>query len=80
MPFVGSLALAVYDKALDYIAGGSNVADIRAFFWKWRRNHNSQGETNLQGYSPVLVKPDQPTMGNLGIFGENVVDEIDATA
>ncbi|TWU25654.1 MG2 domain protein [Bythopirellula polymerisocia] len=77
MPFVGSLALAVYDKALDYIAGGSNVADIRAFFWKWRRNHNSQGDTNLQGYSPVLVKPDQPTMGNLGIFGENVVDEID---
>ncbi|WP_168205137.1 alpha-2-macroglobulin family protein [Bythopirellula goksoeyrii] len=75
-PFVGSLALAVYDKALDYIAGGSNVADIRTFFWKWRRNHNSQGETNLRGYSTVLVKPDQPTMGNLGIFGESIVDEI----
>ncbi len=75
-PFVGSVTLAVYDKALDYIAGGSNVADIRAFFWKWRRNHNSRGETNLQGYSPVLVKPDQPTMGNLGIFGESVVDEM----
>ncbi len=77
-PFIGSLALAVYDKALDYIAGGSNVADIRAFFWKWRRHHNSQGETNFQGYSQVLIKPDQPTMQNLGIFGESVVDEMDS--
>ena len=75
-PFVGSLAVAVYDKALDYIAGGSNVADIRAFFWKWRRNHNSLGEDNLDQLSPALVKPEQPAMGNLGIFGETIVDEV----
>ena len=35
-PFVGSTVVAVYDKALDYISGGSNVGDIREFFWKWR--------------------------------------------
>ena len=38
-PFVGSTVLAVYDKAVEYIAGGSNVADIKEFFWKWRRTH-----------------------------------------
>ena len=75
-PFVGSLVLAVYDKALDYIAGGSNVGDIREFFWKWRRNHQSQGETNLQGISSEVTEPNKPTMQNLGIFGETVVDEV----
>jgi uncharacterized protein YfaS (alpha-2-macroglobulin family) len=75
-PFVGSLALAVYDKALDYIAGGSNVGDIREFFWKWRRSHQSQGETNLQVASYEVTEPNQPTMQNLGIFGETVIDEV----
>ncbi len=75
-PFVGSLALAVYDKALDYIAGGSNVGDIREFFWKWRRHHQPQGETNLQGMSYEVSPPNKPTMQNLGIFGETVVDEM----
>ncbi len=75
-PFVGSLAVSIYDKALDYIAGGSNVPDIREFFWKWRRSHQPQGETSLQQFSDALVKRDTPTMGNLGIFGETVVDEV----
>ncbi|MCH7753452.1 MAG: alpha-2-macroglobulin, partial [Planctomycetes bacterium] len=77
LPFVGSLAVSIYDKALDYIAGGSNVADIREFFWKWRRNHRPQGENNLQQYSAPLVKRNRPTMQNLGIFGDTVVDEVE---
>lgn len=76
-PIRGSLVLSVYDKALDYIAGGSNVADIREFFWKWRRNHQSQGETNLQEMSFPVTKPKAPVMQNLGIFGESVVDEVE---
>ena len=75
-PFVGSLALTVYDKALEYIAGGSNVADIREFFWKWHRSHRPRGETNLQRFSQTLVARNQPTMQNLGIFGGTVVDEV----
>ncbi len=75
-PFVGSLAVAVYDKALEYISGGTNVPEIREFFWKWRRNHYSQGETNLERSSRPLVKNNQPHMQNLGIFGQTVVDEI----
>ena len=70
-PFVGSLA-----KALDYIAGGNNVADIREFFWKWRRNHRPRGETNLERGSQALVSRNKPSMQNLGVFGATVVDEI----
>ena len=46
-PFVGSTVVAIYDKAVEYISGGSNVEDIKAFFWKWRRTHYPQSETNL---------------------------------
>jgi len=78
LPFVGSLAVSIYDKALDYIAGGSNVADVREFFWKWRRSHRPQTEDNLQQFSGPLVKRNQPTMQNLGVFGDTIVDEIES--
>ena len=38
-PFVGSTVLTVYDKAVEAIAGGSNVGDIKANFWSWKRTH-----------------------------------------
>ncbi|MDF1665398.1 MAG: alpha-2-macroglobulin, partial [Planctomycetota bacterium] len=38
-PYVGSVVLSVYDKAVEYISGGSNVGEIKSFFWKWRRSH-----------------------------------------
>ena len=38
-PFVGSTVLSIFDKSVEYISGGSNVADIKEFFWKWRRQH-----------------------------------------
>ncbi|MCG8450768.1 MAG: alpha-2-macroglobulin, partial [Pirellulales bacterium] len=74
-PYVGSLVLSIYDKALEYISGGSNVADIREFFWKWRRSHRLQQETNLERSSRPQVKPNQPTMQNVGMFGELIVDQ-----
>ncbi len=40
-PFVGSTVVAMYDKAVEYISGGSNVPEIKEFFWKWRRSHSS---------------------------------------
>ena len=79
-PFVGSLALSIYDKAVEYISGGSNVPDIREFFWKWRRNHRPRGENNLERYSSDLVKSNQQQMRNLGLFGDSVVDELDGSA
>jgi len=76
-PFVGSLAMTVYDKAVEYIAGGSNVADIREFFWKWRRSHQTRGDHNLGRYGQNFVKDHQPSMQNLGLFGGTVVDELE---
>jgi uncharacterized protein YfaS (alpha-2-macroglobulin family) len=77
-PVVGSTVLAIYDKALDYIAGGGNVPDIREFFWKWRRSHNPQSETNLGRVESPVVKPNEKEMQNLGVFGESVADQADA--
>ncbi|MHB1036836.1 MAG: alpha-2-macroglobulin family protein [Pirellulales bacterium] len=77
-PFVGSSVLAMYDKSVEYISGGSNVEDIKAFFWKWRRSHSPRTESTLDRYFGNLIRPGAPGMGNLGIFGETVADEAQA--
>ena len=46
-PFVGSTVVAIYDKSVEYISGGSNVPEIKEFFWKWQRHHDPRTETNL---------------------------------
>ena len=47
-PFAGSTVVAVYDKAVEAISGGSERGEeIRAFFWKWRRMHHPNGESSL---------------------------------
>ena len=74
-PFVGSTVVAMYDKAVEYISGGSNVEDIKAFFWKWRRSHYPQTESNLSACSPISYAPKRARMQNLGVFGETVAEE-----
>ncbi|REJ93835.1 MAG: alpha-2-macroglobulin, partial [Planctomycetota bacterium] len=71
-----STVLAVYDKALEYISGGSNVAEIKEFFWKFRRRHHAHSETNLGRLFANLVLKNKVAMQNLGVFGETVADEI----
>ncbi len=75
-PFVGSLVLAVYDKAVEYISGGSNVPEIKAFFWKWRRNHRPQHECNLARGSGPLTDPGKPGMRSLGAFGHLDIGDV----
>jgi uncharacterized protein YfaS (alpha-2-macroglobulin family) len=75
-PFVGSTALAIYDKSVEYISGGSNVPDIKEFFWKWRRNHYPQTESTLQRVFCNLVKQGRQMMQDLGVFGGSVADEL----
>ncbi|MCA9259407.1 MAG: alpha-2-macroglobulin, partial [Planctomycetales bacterium] len=70
LPVVGSTVVAIYDKALDAIAGGEASPDIREFFWKWRRRHQPREETNLARIEYPLSPPNQPSMQSLGIFGE----------
>ena len=45
--FVGSIVVSIYDKSVEYISGGSNVPEIKSFFWKWRRHHQPQTETSV---------------------------------
>jgi len=77
-PFVGSTVVSVYDKAVEYISGGSNVGDIKEFFWKWRRRHNVNSQHSLARYFHNLTLPKMPGMSNLGVFGASVADDMDA--
>jgi hypothetical protein len=74
-PYAGSLVVSVYDKSVEYISGGSHIYEIKAFFWKWRRHHDPQTESNVDRMSFNMGLPKAVLMGNLGIFGEGVVDE-----
>jgi uncharacterized protein YfaS (alpha-2-macroglobulin family) len=74
-PFVGSMALTMYDRAVEYISGGSNVPEIREFFWKWKRHHNPATDSNLTRWFQQLVKENEATMGDLGAFGGLVVEQ-----
>jgi uncharacterized protein YfaS (alpha-2-macroglobulin family) len=74
-PFVGSTVLSIFDKSLEYISGGTNVADIKEFYWKWRREHRPYLETNLERWYANLVPTGQSGMESLGIFGDTVADE-----
>ena len=76
-PFVGSTVLSVYDKSVEYISGGSNVPEIREFFWKWRRSHNPNTHSSLNRWSGNLIKSGELSMNNLGIFGDNIVEELE---
>ncbi len=76
-PFVGSAVVTMYDKALEYISGGSNVPDIKEFFWKWRRSHNVVLETSLSRGSGNMVAPDKVAMAFLGVFGNLTADQED---
>jgi uncharacterized protein YfaS (alpha-2-macroglobulin family) len=74
-PFVGSSVLSVFDKSVEYISGGTNVADIKEFFWKWRRAHRPYLETSLNRWFTNMVPPGQKAMENLGVFGDTVADD-----
>ncbi|NMC19744.1 MAG: alpha-2-macroglobulin, partial [Thermogutta sp.] len=75
-PLSGSTIVAIYDKSVEYISGGSNVPEIRSFFWKWRRRHHPQTEHSLDRGSWNIVPPNRPGMNDLGVFGAGVVEEV----
>ena len=73
--FEGSCVVTIYDKSVEYIAGGSNVPDIREFFWKWRRSHQPYRNDTLNRSGMNLTKPNVEAMSTLGVFGDNVAIE-----
>ena len=76
-PFVGSTTVTMYDKSLEYISGGSNTGDIREFFWKWRRRHNANHETNLNQYFGNMARPNEIAMAHVGIYGATLAADLD---
>lgn len=76
-PFVGSTVLSIYDKSVEYISGGSNVPEIKEFFWKWRRHHQPQTESSLDRHTYQLLKQNEQGMNDLGVFGGAVVEEME---
>ncbi|MGI9243896.1 MAG: alpha-2-macroglobulin family protein [Verrucomicrobiales bacterium] len=69
-PFVGTTVVSIYDKALEYISGGSNVGDIREFFWKWRRQHRPRTDYNLARRFGPLDAGERNRMLRIGRFGD----------
>jgi len=68
-PVSGNTVLTVYDKAVEYISGGSNVPEIRKHFWSWRRHHTLQQLTNVDKYFSNLVPRDDKQMQSIGVLG-----------
>jgi uncharacterized protein YfaS (alpha-2-macroglobulin family) len=75
-PFQGSTTVSIYDKSVEYISGGSNVPEIKEFFWKWRRSHSSSTESSLSQGFGNLLRSKELGMSNLGRFGDTVVEEL----
>ncbi|MFP6640426.1 MAG: alpha-2-macroglobulin family protein, partial [Myxococcota bacterium] len=73
-PFRGTTVLSVYDRALEAIAGGGNVPEIKSFFWKWRRRHNTAYRSSLQRAGSILLRKGEKTLQTLGIFGHMLED------
>jgi uncharacterized protein YfaS (alpha-2-macroglobulin family) len=75
-PFEGSLALTMYDRSVEYISGGSNVPEIKEFFWKWRRHHYPSTESSLGHYVSHVLRQGEVDMAFLGAFGYSVADQL----
>ncbi len=75
-PFQGAAVMTVYDRALEYISGGSNVPEIKSFFWKWRRRHQSQTESSLARHFYNLLRKNEIPMGNIGVFGHLMIQDV----
>lgn len=74
-PFKGTTVVTVYDKSLEYISGGSNVADIREFFWNWKRSFHHSGLIHSQYLrGSNLAKLKALMMQTLGRFGGGLAD------
>jgi len=78
-PVVGTTAVTMYDKSLEYISGGSNVPDIKDFYWKWRRSHSQRNETNLTRGGYNIFLDNEKRIDILGTFGYTVADDEGAT-
>ncbi len=67
-PYIGSAVLTMYDKALEYISGGSNVPDIKKHFWGWKRHHYLQPIEEWGSRCENLTHSGETPMQPLGLY------------
>jgi uncharacterized protein YfaS (alpha-2-macroglobulin family) len=69
-PFKGIAVLTVYDKSLEAITGGPNVAPILENFWSWKNDYYPAYSRGFIPGSPGnLQRPKESSMQSLGRFG-----------
>jgi hypothetical protein len=77
-PVVGQTVVTIYDKSLEYISGGSNVGDVREFFWKWRRYANLSSVDNLSQatlrnvFALIYQTRHMDRLQPIGVFGNEI--------
>ncbi len=77
-PFEGAAAISIYDKSLEVIAGGSNVPNMRNFFWNWTRPFYRRDVRHSQGFHGSQIgKTREPRMQTLGRFGAQLSEYSD---
>jgi len=69
-----SVVISIYDKALEYISAGSNVPDIREFFWKWSREIFPRTFTNISNTFFNILKGNEKGFPIIGVFGNRILD------
>ena len=67
-------AVTVYDKAVDAIAGGPNVRDLKSVFWSWRRNARNAFALENGHASWMMCLAGDKYVSPLGLFGERGID------
>ncbi len=73
-PFVGELAISVYDKSLEYLSGGSNIPAIKPHFWKWRRRHYPSHRTMYWSLRNSLREQERH-LESIGLFDWELLQE-----
>ena len=76
LPVSGDLAITMYDRSIEYISGGSNVADIKQFFWSFKRYHNPNIVNSLSKINHNIFM-NKKYMQQLGIYGNNILEFFD---
>ncbi|MCC8165008.1 MAG: alpha-2-macroglobulin [Planctomycetes bacterium] len=78
-PVVGQVAVSVYDRSVDYIAGGAGPQDIRSAFWQWKKRYfNSQMADSLSRRAYSAMKRGDRQWEPIGIFGSQEADWSDS--
>lgn len=69
-PVAGKAVVAIYDKAIEAFAGGTNVPPVASVFWGWKNYHYGSDPRCSSPVSPGnLVPPDGKVMSDLEYQG-----------